>query len=98
MEKRKIIELEVARVFDLPEDFLYRRSRKQRYTLAKKAFCMALYYKEEATMEEISDYVKDANHTNALYHIRTGNDLCETMESFRIKVDKVMLKANEVYL
>ena len=98
MEKRKIIELEVARVFDLPEDFLYMRSRKQRFSLGKKAFCMALYYKEEATLEEIADYVKDANHTNALYHIRSGNDLCDTMEAFRVKVDKVMQKGNEVYL
>jgi hypothetical protein len=98
MEKRKIIELEVAKVFGLPEDFLYKRCRKQRYSLGKKAFCMALYYKEEATLEEIAEYVKDANHTSALYHIRTGNDLCDTMDAFRIKVDKVMLKANEVYL
>lgn len=59
---------------------------------------MALYYKEEATMEEIAAYVKDANHTNVRYHIYSGNDLCETMETFRTKVDKVMQKANEVYL
>jgi len=97
MEKKKQIEEYIAKEFGLESNFVNNKTRKSKYVLPKKLLCNILYYKEELTLCEISQYMGFRDHSTIIHHLKSFDGVYETNDEFKSKSDKAFEEAYNIY-
>jgi len=95
-KRDRIIEI-IADVFNVSKDFHKSMDKKRKYVYPKKALVLVLYGKEEMTFADISKFLGYNTHCTAMHHYNDGNDLWDTSESFKEKMEYIIDKANQIY-